>query len=162
MARETGSKCLNFVPKTINLSRTTSSLTLNQLWVFTGKETRGFVSLESFKSNVNQNIQAQSKERFLDNGKRKHPLSIEERLEVIKTRIIKKQSVQKIQSEFNISSSLVYLIMKSYSEKGIIQLIAKKRERNLKNNLRCCDLSNPKFYWSNQNPILSSRRCKLC
>ena len=53
IARETGSKCLNFAPKTINLSQTTSFLSLNQLWVFVGKETRGFASLESFKSNVN-------------------------------------------------------------------------------------------------------------
>ena len=49
MARETGPNCLNFVPKTINLSQTTSSLTLNQLWVFVGKETRRFVSLQALE-----------------------------------------------------------------------------------------------------------------
>ena len=134
IAREAWAKYLEFVPKIINLSQTTSSLTLNQLWAFVGKETRDFVSLGSFKLNINQNNKARSKEKYTDNGKRRHPLSVEERLEVIKARLVKKQSVQKIQSEFNISSSLIYSILKSYSEKGISQLIAKKRERTLKNN----------------------------
>ena len=106
---------------------------MNQLCDFINKETRGFITKKRLQLTDDQDYIDELKESCITDNKIKHQLTIEERLAVIKARLIEKHSLRKIRADFKISSSLVYSILNSYKEIGISKLVAKIKEKSLLN-----------------------------
>ena len=134
MAREATAYSTSFVPKTIEWPQATSSLSLNQLWAHFREETSGFVSLRSLEHNVHADVTPRIKEKDSSRDKRRRWLSADEHLKVIRARLIEKQNVCRISSELEVSTSLVYAVLKSYRDKGIGPLITKKSKKTIGNN----------------------------
>ena len=124
----------NFLPKLIDLSWTTSNLSLNQLWELIKQEAPHFET--NFQAWHKAGIKAVNKydKFYLKRGAEKHRLTTKDKLAILWAIIIEKHSAKKIASEFNISASLVYSVFRSYKKDGISKLLEKTKEKTLENN----------------------------
>ena len=123
-----------FQPKLIDLSRTTSNLSFNQLWDLVRRDGQDFVANYEARHKDAKKLDIKNSEVYWKRDKQKHQLTIKDRLAIIKSIIIEKHNIKKIASDFSISTSLVYSVLKSYKKNEVNKLLAKTKERTLENN----------------------------
>ena len=122
------------MPKLIDLSWTTSNLSLNQLWALIRQEAPHFET--NFQTWHKAGVKAVNKygKFYPKRGAGKHRLITKDKLAKLRAIIVEKYSAKKIASEFNISASLVYSVFRSYKKDGIIKLLEKAKEKTLEKN----------------------------
>ena len=117
------------MPKLIDLSWTTSNLSLNQLWALIRQEAPHFET--NFQTWHKAGVKAVNKyDKFYPKrGAGKYRIITKDKLAKLRAIIVEKYSAKKIASEFNISASLVYSVFRSYKKDGI-KVIGKSKGEN--------------------------------
>ena len=81
-----------------------------------------------------RNWKLKNSEIYWKRDKQKRQLTVKDRLAIIKSILIEKHIIKKFASDFSISTSLIYSVLKYYKKDGVNKLLAKTKERTLENN----------------------------
>ena len=94
--KQTIQSIFNIKPVTINPAKIMNMFSPSQLHDFVNNETSGFVTRKRLKHTSKSNDADLREESFISDSNLKHHLTTEERLAVIKARIVSKHNVRKI------------------------------------------------------------------
>ena len=118
----------------IDLSRTTSNFFLNQLWGLIRQEAHDFAANYQTQHKNTMGLDNKHNEILWKRNKGKYRLTIKDKIAIVHSILIEKQSAKKTASDFKISASFVFSVLKSYKKDELNKLLTKTKKAILENN----------------------------